>query len=152
MAHSGRMYTMKGSVCLLLVLFTAVAAVDIPFSPPKDIAEGEVLGISSMDAGDIDGDERIDVVVIEGGKHAGGRKTFAWFQAPKDSQQRWQRFDFNPNVPLRPFLGAAKLTDIDSDGDLDLIVSSDHHSGNRPTKETSRQNRCEYRSVIQPHN
>jgi hypothetical protein len=35
----------------------------------------------------------------------------------------------NPSAPLRSFLGAAKLAD--GDGDLDLIVSSDNHSGGR---------------------
>ena len=105
------------------------AALEVSFKQPKDIAGGTVLGLSSMDAGDIDNDGLIDVVAVEGGKHAGGRKTFAWFKAPEDTQGTWQQFDVNPGAPLRLFLGAAKLADMDGDQDLDLIVSSDHHSG-----------------------
>jgi hypothetical protein len=119
-----------GRICLLLSLFTVMAtATEVSFSPPKDVAEGRVSGISSMDAGDIDGDDLVDIVVIEGGKHAAGRKTFAWFKAPADSQASWKRFAFNPGAPLRSFLGATKLADMDRDGDLDLILSSDNHSG-----------------------
>lgn len=99
------------------------------FKKPMDIAGGTVSGISSMDAGDIDGDGLVDVIAIEGGKHAGRRKTFAWFKAPRNTQQLWQRFEFNSDAPLRLFLGAAKLADMDSDGDHDLVVSSDNHSG-----------------------
>jgi hypothetical protein len=100
------------------------------FGPPRDIADGTVAGLSSMDAGDIDGDGMADVVAIEGGKHAAGRRTFAWFKAPAHVQEPWQRFAFNAAAPLRAFLGAAKLADMDGDGDLDLVVSSDNHSGN----------------------
>ena len=104
------------------------AGLEVSFKQPKDIAGGGVLGISSMDAGDIDNDGLVDIAVIEGGKHAGGRKTLAWFKSPVETQGDWQRFEVNQSAPLRPFLGSAKLADMDSDGDLDLIVSSDNHS------------------------
>ena len=127
-----RMYVMEWLVIFLLAPFvTTAAAIEVSFKPPKDIAGGGVSGLSGMDAGDIDNDGLIDVVAIEGGKHAGGRKTFAWFKAPTDTQGTWQRFDVNPSAPLRSFLGAVKLADMDRDGDLDLIVSSDNHSGGR---------------------
>ncbi len=121
--------------CFNFLLFATGLLVDnasadeIRFREPYDISQGTVSGISSMDAGDIDLDGLADIVAIEGGKHAGGRKTFAWFQSPKKLDGAWKRFALNPDAPLRSFLGAAKLADMDSDGDLDLIVSSDNHSG-----------------------
>ncbi|MFC1634417.1 FG-GAP repeat domain-containing protein [Planctomycetota bacterium] len=131
-SNRSNMHIMERPVILLLALFiTTTAAAEVSFRPPKDIAGGAVLGLSSMDAGDIDNDGFIDVVAVEGGKHASGRKTFAWFKAPVDTQGTWQRFDVNPGAPLRSFLGTAKLADMDGDGDLDLIVSSDNHSGGK---------------------
>jgi len=100
----------------------------VPFAAPLDIAAGTVFGISSLDAGDINGDGLADIAVIEGGKHATG-KVFAWFQAPTSTETEWQRFEFTDSAPLKSFLGAAKLVDIDNDNDVDLVVSSDNHSG-----------------------
>ena len=122
---------LKTSLTAMLVM---VSAHDVPaeipqFAAPRDIAGGSISGITSLVAGDIDGDGRADVVAIEGGKHAGGRKTFAWFEAPADLEDDWQRHEFRTDVVLRPFLGAARLADMDQDSDLDLIVSSDMHSG-----------------------
>lgn len=102
--------------------------VSVPFAKPVDIANGSVNGVSSLDARDIDGDGLIDVAVIEGGKHAGG-KAFAWFKAPASSQGTWKRYEFNESAPLKSFLGSAKLVDVDNDNDNDLVVSSDNHSG-----------------------
>lgn len=104
-------------------------AADAPFAEPTDISGGSVQGVTSLVAGDLDGDGRADVVVIEGGKHAGGRKTFAWFESPNQLVASWPRHDFGGDEALRPFLGAARLADMDGDDDLDLIVSSDMHSG-----------------------
>ncbi len=125
-----RVYVTKLLAIFLPAFFVSTAkAFEVSFKPPKDIASGSVSGLSCMDAGDIDNDSLIDIVSIEGGKHASRRKTFAWFKAPKDTQGTWQRLEINPSAPLRLFLGAAKLADMDVDGDLDLVVSSDNHSG-----------------------
>lgn len=97
------------------------------FAEEVDVASGSVSGVSSLVVGDINGDKLGDVVVIEGGKHAGGRMTFAWFAT--SSQGNWSRHEFGNDQHLRSFLGAAQLADMDNDGDLDLIVSSDNHSG-----------------------
>ncbi len=118
-------------ILLFVILLSPQLCAEVPFESPYDISNGEVSGISSLDAGDIDNDQLVDVVAIEGGKHAGGRKTFAWFKAPENLYQKWPRYDINPSAPLRSFLGSAKLADMDGDRDLDLIVSSDNHSGNK---------------------
>lgn len=102
---------------------------DVPFAPEKDVANGSVAGVSSLDVGDLNGDGWGDVIAIEGGKHAGGRKTFAWFEAPTSIGGVWRRHDFNNSSQLRLFLGSAKVADMDNDGDIDLVVSSDNHSG-----------------------
>jgi len=79
----------KGKIIqlVLILVVSIIPLYDIPFAPPVDVSEGHVLGVSSMDSGDIDGDGRADVVVLEGGKHAGGRQTFAWYRAPSISPE-----------------------------------------------------------------
>jgi hypothetical protein len=109
-----------------------VGQAQVSFREPYDIAAGSVLGASALGAADFDGDGRLDVVVLDGGKHA-TKKTFAWFKAPAKSGETWQRFEFNRNDPLKEFVGAARTCDFDNDGDQDLVVATDHHSG--PLKE-----------------
>lgn len=100
----------------------------VEFAPAIDISRGEVHGVSSLDVGDINLDGRADVAVIEGGKHAVAT-SFSWWEAPAEGHDEWQRHDFNADARLRPFLGAARLADMDGDGDPDLVLSSDNHSG-----------------------
>jgi len=68
-------------VTALVALPAQSLRADLPFAASEDISNGSVLGITSLVAGDINGDELVDVIAIEGGKHANGRKTFAWFEA-----------------------------------------------------------------------
>jgi len=104
-------------------------AAPVNFAAEKDVANGGVRGVSSLVVGDLNGDGRGDVVAVEGGKHAGGRKTFSWFAAPTSVQGVWTRHEFGNDSQLRSFLGSVQLADMDNDGDQDLVVSSDNHSG-----------------------
>ena len=127
--------TFRGSQIVLflaayLVSFSTLANLaNVNFANEIDVADGSVRGVSSIAVGDLNGNDLGDVVVIEGGKHAGGRMTYAWFAAPSSIQGSWSRHEFGNDSQLRSFLGAAQLADMDNDGDLDLIVSSDNHSG-----------------------
>jgi len=100
----------------------------VPFAAPVDISKGAVTGISSLDVRDLNQDGKADIATICGGIHSNG-SYFCWYEAPDISGGEWIRHEFNPEAPLKRFLGAARFGDMDNDGDADLVVSSDMHSG-----------------------
>ncbi|QDT38347.1 FG-GAP repeat domain-containing protein [Stratiformator vulcanicus] len=123
---------LRSAAALLIAFSLGRFAGAVEFKDAGDISAGSVRGLTSMDVGDFNGDGRADVFAAEGGKHASGRRTLAWFESPANSSKStWQRHDINVDADLAEFLGAAKLADIDSDGDIDVVISSDKHSGNK---------------------
>ena len=67
-------------VFVMVVSLSLVAHAQVDFASEKDLARGSVEeGVSSLIAGDLNSNGRGDVVVIEGGKHASGRKHLLGF-------------------------------------------------------------------------
>ena len=120
----GSLAVMLGVLCTMTTELWA----QVPFAAPKDASQGTANGVQVMDAGDLNGDGRADVVALCGGIHANS-SIFAWFKAPSTISGTWTKYNINPSNPLRRFLGSCKLADFDGDGDLDLALSSDMHSG-----------------------
>lgn len=107
----------------------------VPFAPGRDLANGSIEGISALAVADLNSDGHQDVLVLEGGKHAGGRMTVGWLSGATDPDSPWL---FHPlprpdplvgETPLTPFIGSAQVADLDEDGDTDIVLTMDKHSG-----------------------
>jgi hypothetical protein len=89
------------------------------------IPDPDISGVTTVNIADLNNDQLPDIAAFEGGKHAQGRQLFAWFEAPD-----WIRHEFDPGFNPGPFTGDSEFADVDNDGDLDLILPEDKHSGN----------------------
>lgn len=98
----------------------------LSFAAPVDVSEGSVQGVSALDVADFDQNGLLDVAVLEGGAHAGGRMTVAWFAQSKTGA--WERHEFGDTAVFDDFIGSARCADMDGDGDPDLILTNDGHT------------------------
>lgn len=89
------------------------------------VPDPRISGVTTVNIADLNNDHLPDIAAFEGGKHAGGRQLFAWYEAPD-----WIRHEFDPDTRPGPFTGDSEFADVDDDGDLDLILPEDKHSGN----------------------
>ena len=121
-----RIVFLSFSLSLIFTTIHFVHCQSLHFAEPRDVSEGTVSGVSSVDVGDLNNDNLMDVVVLEGGIHAKGRFTLAWFEQTKIG--KWLRHDFNVSIKFDTFMGSARCADVDKDGDIDLIFSNDGHS------------------------
>jgi hypothetical protein len=78
--------------------------------------------------GDVDGDERVDIVLAPS-ESAGGSYRISWFEAPPDPTDPWTEHPIeSPVETVHHFVGVA---DLDKDGDLD-VASAEMHQGANP--------------------
>src|SRR5687768_3186861 len=113
---------------LLLALLTVsknLRSQTIAFARPVEISQGSVSGVTSLDAADFNLDGLLDVLILEGGKHA-EKPTFAWFE--QKSRNNWVRHELGNIKQVDSFLGSAKCADMDEDGDMDVVFTSDNHT------------------------
>ncbi len=109
-----------------VLLFLAIASVNIHGQDFNIIIpDANISGVTTVNIADLNNDKLPDIAAFEGGKHAQGRQLFAWYEAPD-----WIRHEFNPGFNPGPFTGDSEFADVDNDGDLDLILPEDKHSGN----------------------
>lgn len=109
----------------LLTITLRSQSQSISFADPVDISQESVAGVTSLDAADFNQDGLLDVIVMEGGKHA-EKPTFAWFEQKRNRE--WIRHELGHQDQLDSFLGSAKCADMDGDQDIDLVVTSDNHA------------------------
>lgn len=113
-------------IAFVCMAVTHTAYAQLTFAPPIEISGGSVSGVSALDVADFNGDGLVDVVLLEGGAHAQGRSTLAWFEQTHADQ--WVRHDFRDLPSLDDFIGSVKCGDVDGDGDPDVVFSNDGHS------------------------
>ena len=112
--------------CAFALLFLITSSMELHGQDFKIlIPDPEISGVTTVNIADLNNDWLPDIAGFEGGKHAQGRQLFAWYAAPD-----WTRHEFDPDFKPGPFTGDSEFADVDNDGDLDLILPEDKHSGN----------------------
>lgn len=95
----------------------------VAFASGVDASDGGFRGPSAVAAGDLDGDGFPDILAM------GESSTkVEWFEAGRGSSRQWVRHVLPAAPTERPFLGSAKIGDVDADGDNDIVASMDNHS------------------------
>jgi hypothetical protein len=113
----------------LVVVFSYLILIDILPAYGQDVPFDYsivVPGVSSQAraVGDIDGDGRGDLVVVEGEFDP---NVFAWFEYPN-----WTRHDMNDeSLAGFDYVADCKLADLDNDGDLDFIFPDSQNGGDK---------------------
>ncbi len=81
----------------------------------------------SLSIGDLNGDGRMDVLLVEGGRSHSSSDAFCWWQSPADPKTGpWPRFSITPTTLKPRWCQASETCDLDHDGDGDAVTVSAH--------------------------
>jgi hypothetical protein len=93
----------------------------------KHIYDEGAYGGHDMLVADIDGDERMDVIVnTDRGARNGGENGLYWYKIPSDPTQAWTKTRIGDAV--HSGMWPAGIGDIDGDGDLDVFTRAWHEN------------------------
>lgn len=84
--------------------------------------------IDRVEAADLDGDGRLDVIATQENRKPDGAGTFWWRQHGESDRIRWER----AVVTVQASTHSLEAVDLDGDGDVDLLVA-EHGGANRLT-------------------
>jgi len=79
----------------------------------KYVFDKQIPMVHDIVAGDIDGDDRLEIVTMS------DKSNVRWYKIPEDPTAKWERHDIGPSVHAGISIG-----DVDGDGDLDVVRSN----------------------------
>ncbi len=99
---------------------------DNPDAPWQENVIRELVGPMSLDAGDVDGDGDIDVIVGEHNLDAPSQSRLVWLENLDGDATRWRSHLLHLGDEHHD---GAQLVDLDKDGDLDVVsIGWGHHN------------------------